>query len=263
MSDQKVMGKREPVGAPTVSDKPEGVKPLAGRWRNIGRREWWGYGVWFLVALVIAIPEISAAWRKVPWPTISGTVGHLEYRWSWVALIVVALVVSAGFHAVRYPLKPKAEPALEANGRKLRTLNGRLTRLKAIEEVAAATRRVAPADRLSVLWFVAAVVIVVVASLITALLIRPANPFMLAYVLYGLIGVLFVLTPSVLAYYFRKDVSFPTLFWTLTAIEYRVHLVAVGVYAGLVILLLHLAFYPWPGIFHVLQPRTPPTVLSP
>lgn len=263
MSDQKVMGEQEPVGAPTPIDRPEGSSPPAGRWRNIGRREWWGYGVWFLVALVIVIPEISAAWRKVPWPTISGTVGHLEYRWSWVALIVVTLVVSAGFHAVRYPLRPKAEPIPDADGRKLRTLNGRLTRFKATEEVAEATRRVAPADRLSVGWFVAAVVIVVVASLITGLLIRPANPFMLAYVLYGFIGVLFILTPSVLAYWFRKDVSFPTLFWTLTAIEHRVRLVAVGVYAGLVILLLHLAFYPWPAIFHVLQAPTPPTVLSP
>jgi hypothetical protein len=55
------------------------------------------------MALVIAIPEITAAVdHEVPWPTISGMTGHLEYRWSWVALIVVALIVFGAFHTVTY-----------------------------------------------------------------------------------------------------------------------------------------------------------------
>jgi hypothetical protein len=225
-------------------------------------RERWGYGVWGLVALVIVIPEITAAWHMVPWPTISGTVGHLEYRWSWVALIVVALIVSVGFHAVRYPVATKTDPALDADGRKLRTMNGRLTKRKAPAEEAEKRREVVPAE-LSIRWFAGAIGTVVGASILVGPVFDPANPFMLGYFLYGLIGFLFVLAPSALAYWREKEVSFPTLFWTLTALERRVHVVAVGVYAGLVILLLHLAFYPWPGIFHVLQPHGPPTVVSP
>jgi hypothetical protein len=264
MSQQKVLGKEGSVSDPEASDGRHWFFSLIRWLRNIEGRERRGYGVWFLVALVIAIPEISAAWHMVPWPTISGTVGHLEYRWSWVALIVVALVVAGGFHAVRYPVTPKADPEPDTDGRKLRTMNGRLTKVNASAERALEGRpEVAPARKLSIVWFGVAVAIVVIASFGTSLVVDPANPFMLAYVLYGLIGFLFIVTPSILAYWFEKDVPFPTLFWTLTALERRVHPVAVAVYALLVILLLHLAFYPWPGIFHVLQPHSPPTVVSP
>ena len=267
MQERSPLLRAHPEGEkePEVSGRRRLLRFVKGLWANIERREWWGYGVWGLVALVIAIPEISAAWHVVPWPTISGTVGHLEYRWSWVALIVVALVVAAGFHAVRYPVAPKSDPAPDAGGRNLRTMNGRLTKVKAppTREAPEARTEVVPAPKLSIVWFVVAVAIVVTTSLGTSLVVDPANPFMLAYVLYGLIGFLFIVIPSVLAYWFEKDVSFPTLFWTLTALERRVHPVAVAVYALLVILLLHLAFYPWPGIFHVLQPHAPPTVVSP
>jgi hypothetical protein len=264
MSEQKVMGERGPVNEPEVSGRRRLVRSLMARWANIEKRERWGYGVWGLVALVIAIPEISAAWHMVPWPTISGTVGHLEYRWSWVALIVVALVVSAGFHAVKYPVEPRDDPAPDTDGPNRRTMNGRLTKEKVPSKAAPARRtEVVRLDKLSIRWFLGAIGIVVSTSLLTGLVFDPANPFMLAYILYGLIGLLFVAAPSALAYWRKREVSFPTLFWTLTALERRMHPIAVAVYASLVILLLHLAFYPWPGIFHVLQPQGPPTVVSP
>src|SRR4051812_9440900 len=55
---------------------------LSKRFAGLDMREAWGYGVWGTVGLVIAIPELTAAVSAgVPFPTISGTVGHLEVRW--------------------------------------------------------------------------------------------------------------------------------------------------------------------------------------
>jgi hypothetical protein len=63
-----------------------------------------GHAVWAAVGVVIAVPEIWAAAAKPPWPTISGTVGHLEARWNVVAVIVVAVLVLVAANAVRMPL---------------------------------------------------------------------------------------------------------------------------------------------------------------
>ena len=52
--------------------------------------------------------------------------------------------------------------------------------------------------------------------------------------------------PNIAAYFFAKDVPFTTLFFTLRSLGRRLQLVAALVAALLVILLLHLAFYPWP-----------------
>jgi hypothetical protein len=248
---------------------PRDAEPPAPRGpaRRVDRREWWGYGFWLAVAVVVATPEISAAagGHRVPWPTISGTVGHLEYRWSWVALLVVSLIVAGGFHAVRFSVPRNLDPTVRPGGRRLRTAKGRLlktTTAAPSDAVAPDRSNVVEVEELSVLWLLGAAAVVAGASLVTALAVRPANPFILAYVLYGSIAMLFVVVPSVLAYWHGKDVAFPTLFWTLSTMERRFHLVAVALYAGLFILLFHLALYPWPGIFHVLRP-TAPTVHSP
>jgi hypothetical protein len=45
-------------------------------------------------------------------------------------------------------------------------------------------------------------------------------------------------------------VPFPSLITTLRDLERRVPLVALVVLAGLVILLIHLALYPWPDVSH-------------
>src|SRR5438445_5839002 len=75
------------------------------RCRSVARvsaRERWGYAVWGSVALVIAIPEvIAAAWNKATWPTISGTIGHLEEIWSPTAIIVVAGIVVIAVQAAK------------------------------------------------------------------------------------------------------------------------------------------------------------------
>jgi hypothetical protein len=67
-----------------------------------------GYIVWGLTGAVIAVPEIWAAvdGDSVKWPTISGTVGYIQYWHTWVAVLVIAVLVWGAFHAVRYTPGP-------------------------------------------------------------------------------------------------------------------------------------------------------------
>jgi hypothetical protein len=66
--------------------------------------------------------------------------------------------------------------------------------------------------------------------------------------MYGLIAAFWVVVPTLIAYVGGKDVPFPTLFATIQALERRARPVAVLVAAGITILLIHLAFYPWPKV---------------
>jgi hypothetical protein len=70
----------------------------------------------------------------------------------------------------------------------------------------------------------------------------------LGYAIYGTLFVLGVVVPSVLAYAFGRDVPFPTLFRTVALLRRRAHWVAVVIVAGLTVLAVHLALYPWPDI---------------
>src|SRR6266545_2617155 len=54
--------------------------------------------------------------------------------------------------------------------------------------------------------------------------------------------------PNALAYWRKKDVPFTTLFFTLRSLERRLHAVAIVIAAGLAVLLIHLAVYPWPDL---------------
>jgi hypothetical protein len=80
------------------------------------------------------------------------------------------------------------------------------------------------------------------------------------YVLYGLIGLFWIVLPSVLAFGWGKDVPFPTLFRTVSNLEsfldsrrwpYSIGqdlawIVPYAILALLVILMLHLIFYTFP-----------------
>jgi hypothetical protein len=219
---------------------------LAGRFRGVTHEEAWGYAVWSLVALTIAVPELTAAIDdKAPWPTISGTVGELEWVWSPTSIIVVALIVFAAANAVRNPLRHAS--GVEVHGRRGRTGGGRFT---------AKPDHPASAALVSPYWyFPLAIAFVIVGSVIAAE--RASGQFDLAYVLYPLIGFWCLIVPSLLALFRAWDVPFPTLFLTIANLERRLHFVGLVVLAGLVILLIHLAFYPWPDISHVLQTHHP------
>jgi len=229
------------------------------RFRDVTPREKWGYGVWFLMGLVIATPEVWAAagghvsWiPKPPWPTISGTVGHLEKLWSPVAILVVLAIVIPTAHFLRRAWAHKAipgrtlgeaaQPAAEfaqADGRILGSTDGGRFTKKPEERSTDVPARLYFSVALTVTAF----------SLIVAEVFSESE-WGRAYVVYGAIAIFWVAVPSVLAYWFSKDVPFPTLFATVADLEQRLHFVAIVLLALLVVLLLHLAFYPWPNIFH-------------
>ena len=73
------------------------------------------------------------------------------------------------------------------------------------------------------------------------------NRFLVGYVLYSLIGIFWVVVPNSAAYFLKKDIPFTTMFFTVRSLGRRLQFVAALVAALLVILLLHLAFYPWPS----------------
>jgi hypothetical protein len=61
----------------------------------------------------------------------------------------------------------------------------------------------------------------------------------------------------VLAFWFARDVPFPTLFGTVADLERRWPPVALVILAGMVVLLVHLALYPWPDIFSHVTTQSP------
>ena len=132
-----------------------------------------GYGLWLTVGAVIAIPEIWAAVARPPWPTISGTVGHLELRWNFVAVIVVAVLVIVAAQAIRIPVTDTDAVVRQVDGRVLgRTQGGRLTYYPDRE-----------AELPAFGYLAVALVCVIGGSLIAAGL--SDNEWILGYVIYG------------------------------------------------------------------------------
>ena len=92
-------------------------------------------------------------------------------------------------------------------------------------------------------YFVFATAVVVAGGVAAA----PSDSrFLVGYVLYSLIALFWVVIPNLAAYFVGKDFPFTTLVFTVRALGRRLQFVAAFVAALLVILLLHLAFYPWP-----------------
>jgi hypothetical protein len=210
---------------------------------NVSPRERWGYVVWGSIALVVAIPELGAAiWERGPWPTISGTIGHLEELWSPTAIFPVAVIVVAAASIFRYAWADRPEAA-DAD----RTEGGRAVRPGLRAEATAGS------GRWGYVYLGGALVCVLVPSVLVAVFSRATSEhtrWILGYVIYGLIAIFCVVVPSILAYFFAKDVPFPTLFRTIAELEARVHAVGMIILAGLAILLIHLALYPWPAVSH-------------
>jgi hypothetical protein len=246
-----------PLSASTEDVPPRGLSDLGSE----GRSWWWrllprkvqawlrarfgdvtppvrrGYGLWLAVGAVIAVPEIWAAVARPPWPTISGTVGHLELRWNFVAVIVVAVLVIVAAHAVRIPVTNAGAVVRQADGRVLgRTLDGRFTLYPNRDAELPASG-----------YLVVALACVIGGSFIAARL--SDNKWILGYVIYGLIAVFCIFIPSVLALTPARNAPFAGVFATLADLQRRLHFVAVVLLAGLVVLLIHLAFYPWPDVF--------------
>lgn len=247
------------------------------------RRRRFGYLVWGIAAAVIVVPELYAAFahEDVAWfTTISHMTGHLERHHVWVELLVVAIIVLAVFSAFRVPpqlpeARAKARSKAEADGPADpgRTVGGRLT-LRADKRATPTEADKFDADEASK-WFVVAAIVSLAAIALATLAVVEWWPdkdhvhYHAAYVLYGLLGIFWVLIPTSVAIVWGED-AFPTLFRTVNNLEEWVRpwsprghpvglmiawLLEYAVLAGLVILLLHLTFYPYPSITKIINPN--------
>ena len=220
---------------------------LQARFGDVTRSEAWGYAVWGAMGVVVGVPEIWAAvaGSDFVWPTISTTVGHLQDRWPVVALVPVALIVIAGYSVFRFR---ESSMALQADQKAFgRTPQGRLVKQDVTYAELAGGGALPPAARGEwqvVPYFAFATIVVVSGSVVAA---QSNNRFLVGYVLYSLIAVFWVIVPNAGAFWLGKDFPFTTLFFTVRCLGRRLQLVASVIAALLVILLLHLALYPWPS----------------
>ena len=218
------------------------------RFSDVSQSEATGYAVWSAMGVVVGVPEIWAAIEgdDFYWPTISTTVGHLQERWPVVALLPVAVIIMGAYSVFR--IRTIGDTVLQADEQALgRTAQGRLVKQDVSREELAVGGVPAAAQvvrgKVAVTYFALATVIVVAGSLVAS---RSDNRFLVGYVLYSLIAIFWIVIPNVAAYWFRRDFPYTNLFFTVSALGRRLQFVAGLVAALLVILLLHLAFYPWP-----------------
>ena len=229
----------------------------------------WGYWVWAIGATVILVPELIAAFDSgwLPFTTISTMTGHLERRHDGVELVVVAVLVWVVYSTVRAPARPRSGAVPSAHGTQpARTGGGRLTL-----HVPASPRTTDDDGAPPLFWLavVIALAVIALASFAAATWWTDVKPhYHVSYVLYGLLALIWIVIPSVLAFGFGKDVPFPTFYRTVVNLEdwlasrnWRhslgptlAWLVSYLILAGLVILLLHLTLYPFPNITRILNP---------
>lgn len=233
---------------------------LSARFFGIEPPEIWGYVLWGSMGVVVGTPEIAAAagGTGFPWRTISTTTGHLEDLWPVVAIAPVGLIAIAAYGAFRFPYKAtnnaqdvqpyfKGDSPRGADGMPTdlvgvtrsdfgRPIRGELD----LQTGAVESKRVT----LPVRWYFPGVAVVVaIASFLAS---RSQSPWKLEYVMYGLIAVFWIVVPVLLSFLHRTDVPFYNLFFTLRALDNRLHLVGYMIVGGLGILFVHLALYPWP-----------------
>jgi len=215
-------------------------REFAARFSGMSTTEKWGYGIWLLMGLVFGIPESWAGLANPPWPSLSDTIAHLDALWPPTAVIVVAAIVIIAFYFVRVPVSQPGSLVYTQGGLGRgtgagvgRTYNGRLSKTPA---------DISPVPAL--LYVPLALAAITVGSIIAA--VASGDFWVLGYVIYGLIAIFLVIIPSVLAYWFAREVPWPTLLATITSLERRWRPAAAVVLAGLVILMIHLALPPWP-----------------
>jgi hypothetical protein len=186
-----------------------------------------GYVFWGLVALFIGLPDVLAALSRrlkadIPWPTISNLVGKdLERHHHWIALVVVGLIVVVTVHALTYPAAKKKAGHAVRN----------------------------PSEAVHVTWSEWYIALVAAAGAAPGVIASAlgASKNELGYAIYLTLTITGVVVPSALAYWWNRVLAIPTLFATIAYLRTRAAWVAALGVALLVLLLFHLALYPWPN----------------
>lgn len=216
-----------------------GDRPRPGP--NVGA----GYLFWGVTIGVILLVELLGAlggWLEdhigvdVPWTTISGMVGHLEDLWPATAVIVVGVLAPAAFYA----LAPVGLP--NELGPLRRGASGRWHRQSDEKD---------PPRELWRFGYPPWLVFAICAVIALAAVLVFEDDYHRAYVIYGALFLFGIVVPSILVLA-RRKVGYPSLFVTVNHLRDRRDLKAVlatvALSAGLAILVIHLAFYPWPDI---------------
>jgi len=245
-------------------------------------------GFVFIPEILAAVPLTES---QLPFPTISRMTGHLEYEHAEWEIAPTMLIVFVLLSLLRVPPKeagqhtPEKIAARKAQGdvRPQRSPGGRLT-------VAPTAKTAEQFDNEEVsrdIWFAvrslgAALAIVGITLLAlrhwpnqyvgTGDARKKLPNYHVAYFLYGSIGFFWLFLPSVTTFVAGKDAEFPSLFRTVINLEewlagrgdpQHPWLERIGKAAawtlsfllvwGMVFLMLHLTFYPFPNITHILN----------
>jgi hypothetical protein len=253
----------------------------------------WGYIVWGFALGFVFIPEILAAAplteSQLPFPTISRTMGHLEFQNAAWTIVPTMLIVFVLMSLLRAPIEqtsgdnpPETVKNRQMSGERvpLRTPGGRLT-------VVPVEQKAKDFDNEPANGVVFAVRVAAIAIFVTALTLAAARHwpnqyniqdgkrhklpnYQVAYFLYGSIAFFWLLLPGLTGYIAGKDAYFPNLFRTIRNLEeWIAHprgaqwvqqllhtlawLVSFILVWGMVFLLLHLTLYPFPNITHILN----------
>lgn len=64
-----------------------------------------GYVIWGVLAIVVLIPELLAAFGReiIPWPGVARTATNLSARAPWLGMVFLAGFVILGVHIIFYP----------------------------------------------------------------------------------------------------------------------------------------------------------------
>lgn len=239
-----------------------------------------GYLIWAAALGFFFVPEVLATSKTIdshlPFTTLSGMVGHLEFRNSNFEIVTTLVVICLLVSLVRLPPRRTSGCRRTArdDNKPHRTAGGRLT-VRLTPDVAAEPEEF-DANEASV-WLVLGVLATALIIAFATVAARewwpdaPSKPgetnglFHAGYVLYGLIALVCFVVPSAVAFAAGRDAPFPTLSRTLLNLESWFTGLGRGGGAvawflsyvlvwGLVFLLLHLTLYPFPNITHLLNP---------